>query len=392
MTLYDLTMWANVPQLIKDEEYAKSKGVMIKQQEDLFIIRYKKYNLTDKNCTTLGLFRSIITDGKSLICFSPPKSMHYLNFTETFDKKEYRLEEFIEGTMINCFWWKGDWGIATRGNIGAESAFYQDINTSFKIMFLEAMKECNLTFDSLDKNYSYSFVLQHPSNRIVVPFSRPHLVLIAKYKMIDSWCAQEVITLSPPAGTHITVPKQYDVCSGKTLEEAIKPYTNTQTHYTVLGVMIKHPSGVRCKIRNPTYEKVRHLKGNSPKIQFQYYNLYQSGKIKDFLHYYPEYKQTFWNFRLELLKWTQELGTLYRNYYIHKTIQEKDIPYPFRPHVWALHDIYRLELRAKNMSVNKQVVIDYIHNLPPSRIMYAINYPLRQKEKDDIMGISQSIN
>ena len=48
MTLYDLTMWANVPQLIKDEEYAKSKGVMIKQQEDLFNIRYKKYNLTDK--------------------------------------------------------------------------------------------------------------------------------------------------------------------------------------------------------------------------------------------------------------------------------------------------------------------------------------------------------
>ena len=43
------------------------------------------------------------------------------------------------------------------------------------------------------------------------------------------------------------------------------------TNYNTLGfVLINKVTGERAKIRNPVYEQVRQLRGNQPKLQFQY--------------------------------------------------------------------------------------------------------------------------
>ena len=398
MTLYDITTYADISQVINDTNYAKSKGLIIKKQDDLYIIKYNKNYLRGKNIYTLGLFRSVITDGKKLIAFSPPKSIPSTHFMERFPLgKNCLLEEFVEGTMINCFYHNQKWKITTRWNIGAKSAFYKNdcCILSFHDMFKEAMKECNLSFDKMDKKYSYSFVLQHPKNRIVVPFTKPHLVLISIYKL-NGWCAEEQENMKI-ANCNISYPLRYSKESGpeSSWQEAVKPFTNINTDYMILGVMLKHSSGVRSKIRNPIYEKVRALKGNSPKIQFQYYHLYQLGHIKEFIQYFPEHKNAFWQYRKELFEWTEELYSLYKECFIFKNIAIKDTPYPFRPHIWALHDIYLSRLREQKESITKKIVINYIYNIPPARLMYAINYPVRQKEKDDVKGIvqnSQNVN
>ena len=75
--------------------------------------------------------------------------------------------------------------------------------------------------------------------------------------------------------------------------------------YRITGTNIYNPStGLRSKLRNPTYEYVRRLKGNSPKIQFQYYSFRQVGKVGEFLKYYKEYRTTFTQLRNDLHKWT----------------------------------------------------------------------------------------
>ena len=50
------------------------------------------------------------------------------------------------------------------------------------------------------------------------------------------------------------------------------------------------------------YEKIKMLKGNTPKIQFHYYYLRQNGLVKDFLQYYSEYKDEFRVLRNDLHK------------------------------------------------------------------------------------------
>ena len=377
MTHYDLSTYANISHVISDNEYAKNKGLSVKKQGDYYIIKYNKYLL--KNNNLLGLFRSIITDGNTLLAFSPPKSVCATSFIKQFPVDGAKLEEFVEGTMINCFYHNNKWNIATRWNIGAENSFYKNNNSlTFREMFLEAMTECNLSFDQLDRRHCYSFVLQHPQNRIVVRFLKPCLVIIGVYKCTE-WCAEEVSS----HGLCIRAPKVYPLSPHQTWEELLKPFKGLEMDYTILGIIIKH-SGCRSKIRNANYEKVKYLKGNSPKIQFQYYNLYQQGSVKEFLKYFPEYKQSFWHFREELCKWTDTLYQLYKDCYIHKKISQSDVPYVFRPHIWTLHNIYMLQLRENKLFINKKKVIEYIKQLAPARLMYAINYPLRKSAEDKV--------
>ena len=54
-------------------------------------------------------------------------------------------------------------------------------NNTFRYMFLQACNKVGLDFDLLNKKFSYSFVLQHPDNRIVVPFNEMKLYLINIY-------------------------------------------------------------------------------------------------------------------------------------------------------------------------------------------------------------------
>ena len=50
-------------------------------------------------------------------------------------------------------------------------------------MFLDAMNHCGLEFGFLDPGVMYSFVLQHPENRIVIPIISPKIYLVAAYKI-----------------------------------------------------------------------------------------------------------------------------------------------------------------------------------------------------------------
>ena len=191
MAKYNLQTYVDIPQLVEDQKYAKTKGLKVKKQGELYIIKYDKRFLHEKNLDTLGLFRSIITDGKKLISFSPPKSVPYQLFSSHHTPENSIIEEFVEGTMINYFYHDNKWVLATRWNIGANTRYYQDQKQTFKEMFDSAVLEKSIPLDTLDKTKSYSFVLQHPNNRIVVPFIKPNLVLVAVYEL-NGWTAKEV--------------------------------------------------------------------------------------------------------------------------------------------------------------------------------------------------------
>ena len=152
------------------------------------VIRYNKNILNENIIPTYGLYRSIIVNElKHVVSFAPPKSIPSDRFITKYPNINHDLvaEEFVEGTMINVFWdatseLNGNWEITTRNTVGAESSFYKYPGSkTFRTMFLEALKENNLHLDLLNRDLCYSFVLQHPENRIVVPFDKPQLYLIA---------------------------------------------------------------------------------------------------------------------------------------------------------------------------------------------------------------------
>ena len=350
-----------------------------------YLIKYKKPQLNATNYKTLGLFRSVITDGKIILSFAPPKSLPQDIFTAESLPEDRIYQEFCEGTMINMYYdsYTNEWEIATRSNIGARCKFYNPkSNQTFRRMFLDAFTKQQFEFHDFDRNNCYSFVLQHPENRIVIPYTVPKIVLTNVYRcslqqvqeiMPDKWLNFAPPIPQPP---QLVPCKYYEAVSLQSLDRAFSQ--SKVIDYTKQGAIIRdRKHGTRCKIRNPHYEYVRHLRGNNPKLQYQYYYLRKNGQVKKYLMYYPEDLDTFTKFRDQMHNWTLNLHRNYIGCYIQKERPLREYPFEYRSHMYKLHDYYRNILRDEGNAVTRRIVINYVNELPPNHLMASINYPLR---------------
>jgi len=332
--------------------------------------RYDKKALSPETVSTYGLCRSVITDAdNNIVAFSPPKSLPFDDFVAKHpDMSRIIATEFVEGTMINAFWSKGNWEIASRSNVGATNGFA----ITFHDMFFDAANASNLDLYTLPKEFSYSFVLQHPENRIVVPFLRPQLYLIAVYSYHQGGIVKshDLSDFSEFNNTDVKVPATYALTSYEDFAEKTKTLD-----YTYLGVMLTNPAtGERTKIRNPSYEKVRHLKGNHPKLQYQYLCLRKAGKISQYLHYYPENGQQFAGFRDKVHEFTRKLRDNYISCYIRKERPLMEYSDEYRTHMYGLHQIYKNNLKPNGKILVFEDVVNFVNELHPNLLMHSLNY------------------
>ena len=360
------------------------------------VIKYKKNDLTPDNIDTLGKYRSLILKNDNLVCFSPHKSISFDTYKERYPEPEKSgdsnvAEEFIEGTMINIFFDKtigddGDWEISTKSNVGGRSVFFREGKVShdqtFRYMFLEAAGNANLSFDSLSKDYCYSFVLQHPKNRIVVPFSETKLYLIACYAINDaSSCVTEVSRSDMEENVKgvgdIHFPKQF---SFTTYDELVNNWASDDVDYKIMGVVVKNSvTGDRTKIRNPNYERVRALRGNHAKLQYQYLVLRKDRNVSNYIKYFSEASPTFKTYRDQVHSFTDELFSKYVDCYIKKMKPLKEYSPQYKTHMFNLHKIYINELKDDRKKITRQKVIEYVNNLHPAKLMFSLNYNMNKR-------------
>ena len=365
------------------------------------VVRYEKNTLTIDMRNIYGLCRSIvINSNNNIVCFAPPKSVSCETFMNKYPEKKDNIiaEEFVDGTMINVFWdssvgLSGGWEITTRNTVGGTSSFYKSQHSkTFRDMFMEAVKENNLVLEQLNPLYCYSFVLQHPENRIVVPFKKPQLYLVAIYSIdntdpnninVSSININELKSFTW-CNTSIKFPETYIWDNYTNL---INNYASMNTPYNIQGVVIYNTTtGERTKIRNPVYEQVRSLRGNQPKLQYQYLCLRKEGKVSDYLKYYPENKRDFSNFRDNVHLFTNTLFSNYIACYVKKEKPLLEFSAQYRTHMFNIHQIYMNELKEKQLFVTNTVVIKYVNNLHSSLLMYCLNYQMRKRNVDNIIA------
>ena len=368
---------------------------------DYKVITYDKNILTRDLIPTYGLCRSIILDrNHKIISYAPPKSVPSDSFIQQYSLQDSHIiaEEFVEGTMINVFWdatigVTGAWEIATRNTVGATSCFFKTKNSkTFRTMFLEACKENHLVLDDLNKEYCYSFVMHHPENRIVVPFKQSKVYLVAVYLIEHS---EEITIYSMPLDkitdeikqhlgiekSQVLFPNKYD--DVPSYSALINKYASMNTPYDILGVVIYNKkTGERTKIRNPVYEQVRQLRGNQPKLQYQYLTLRNQGKIADFLKYFSENKKDFSEFRDQVHLFTNTLFSNYLSCYIKKEKPLIEFSQQYRTHMFHLHKKYLDELRENKLFITSKIVKKYVNEMHPALLMYSLNYPLRKRNVD----------
>ena len=364
------------------------------------VIRYDKDILVYDLIQTYGLCRSVILNSQNIVVsFAPPKSIQSDRFIKNYNDNFNGIvaEEFVEGTMINVFWdpsigLTGGWEIATRNTPGATSSFFKGTsNKTFRDMFLEAAQQHNLVLHMLNPAYCYSFVLQHPDNRIVVPFKIPKLYLVAIYSInqmdnnifVDSFEPRQLVKdIFEINNVTIEFPEVYKF---STYSELIEKYASMNTSYDIVGVVLHNRiTGERAKIRNPVYEQVRNLRGNQPKLQYQYLCLRKEGKVSDFLKFYPENKKYFSGFRDQVHLFTNTLFDNYKKCYVKKEKPLKEFSDQYRTHMFHIHQIYLSDLREKNMFVTNTIVQKYVNEMHPTLLMYCLNFQMRKRNVDTI--------
>lgn len=380
----------------RNEKYYNIKNYSTKSKQEYQILRYNKDFLTCDLTDSYGLLRSVIVSNKQVICFSPPKSIRAELFMNNNPSQNNNViaEDFIEGTMINVFFDNnygvgGGWQISTRNTVGAEVSFYKSTNKTFSDMFKEAFTNSKLDFKALNPFFCYSFVLQHPDNRIVVPIKHTALYLVAVYEITSN--EKQIYVVEKDMRdvrryglweqTNIIFPERYQFTN---YSELIEKFSSANTPYDCVGVMVKNRNtGERSKFRNPIYEEVRQLKGNQPKLMYHYLCLRRSGQLPRFLSFYPETKKDMSQYRDMVHMFTE---TLHKNYIACYVKREKpliEFPSQYRTHMFKLHEIFNSELREKKLCVTNTVVIGYINKLQPSLLMHCLNYNLRKKFIDD---------
>ena len=383
-----LTEHVDIQKLLTDVEnsYANQKGLIVKKCDGLSIIKYNKSYLTNDNVSSLGLFRSVIMDQNGrILSFSPPKSIPFRKFIVENDFTNCILEPLIEGTMINVFWDYSidDWNISTKSTVGARCIFNIEDGKTFRYMFLDVMNNIGLEFEHLNPQFVYSFVMKHPLNRIVVPVDICSLTLIAVYSIKNNEVdvIEDLTNFKHNSFDILTSYK--DDNHHVDFNDVFEHFSTNNMPYTFQGIVIKNTlTGERTKIRNNNYERVRHLKGNTPKMQYHYYYLRQNGLVKEFLKYYPEYRDKFSEHRVTLHRWT---NTLYQNYvdcFIKKTKPLREYPYNFKTHMYKLHELYLNKYMPEKKYVTRNVVIEYVNTLPPPRLMYSVNHIFKEHDLD----------
>jgi len=379
------------------------------------IIKYDKqaFGLVQEDYETIGLLRSIVVDDTGrIVAYSPPKCLY---ITEQREKSfndnnimtvpsdsttnEWCAEEFVEGTMINMFYSKTEageaWEIATKSTVGGNVVFYSPKNPkdmveirdkdTFRNMFFETCAKLGFKYEELPKEFMYTFVLQHPKNRIVLPINDASIYIIGVYSInndtLDITQLNTAGFVETYGGGVILRPKQL-FADNYTVEGFKSEYASMNSSYNMMGVVFCNMvSGERMKVRNPMYEMVKNMKGVEQKLQLQYLTLRHGGRVAEYLKTYPEYKGDFAVFRSQLHGFTRSLHQNYLDCFVLKKRAFSEFPQQYKKFMSGLHKKYLEELRENKGSVTFNYVVEFVNTQNPMFLMYSLNYVVREHKK-----------
>jgi hypothetical protein len=407
-----ITYTLNYQDTYKKSNFKKKCYPILNGQYDVICYEKGFVCFDDVNAS---LYRSVIvnTGKQQVCCFSPPKSVsmdHFLRDTWNVDTDvssdtipdDVMVNEIIEGSMINL-WYDHtiqSWEISTKTSIGGDYVYYRsslsdgaDIepanlsvdeagfigNKTYRQMFLEAITKEFVDLNDLfqwPKNHSYSFVLQHPQNKLVIPVNQPRLYLIAVYeldgitvKVVPSKTYMSWDCLKQP---WIFYPTTFS-WTGLKYSDLIRTYSTIQGSSDIVGVMCTNTvTGMRTKIINTVYIELKEIRGMNTNLFYLFLTLRFMDKIDHYLNIFPWYTNAFAKYRSLLQKWVDNILISYKARYVKRT--GEIISHRYMPHVYKLHHSIYLPSIASGTKciITKQIIMNYLQQFTPTELFHTI--------------------
>lgn len=334
------------------------------------IIRYVK-GTSDLRTPELGVgfFRSIVWDmaANKPLCVAPPKARETAVPVGT---NLAATEDFVDGFMVNA--WVSSTGalqVATRTTIGGDNRFYG--TKTFGEMFDEALAASPLKSreglaSALDSGNFASFCVQHPEHRVVAKIASPALYVIHVGSVTPTGSVQisERAVNWPQALGRLQV--QSFPLRRFSSEQEIKDLlmrTAVQRGWRWQGLVFKDGAGGRWRLRSPTYQKLRDLRGGEAAPVDRFLRLRAAGQVKEYLTHYGEDRTIFWDYEQRLRARTVDVLRAYGDVHKAHAIPFVKLPEAYQPAVFRLHAEYLNQLRPKGAKVRLQNVIEVINEM-----------------------------
>jgi len=234
-----------------------------------------------------------------------------------------------------------------------------------------------LTEVDLDTSVAYSWVLQHPEERIVAaaPYGIARLFLIQ---------ATGEASATDNIGARLQPFRPAVYPSLKSLED-VKEFVFSQGRRLgaqFQGVCLK-TKDARYKLRTNEYDEARLLRGNQAKRPYLWLERWSEGRLGQYLRLYPEEACDAETVVGQFKDATQELHALYLQVYRQKTMPLGQAPQKYRKLLWDLHQTgggaYFPNARA---FMNKQET---------ARKLWVVNYEVRFGARADVGSVTPQV-
>lgn len=406
-----------------------------------------------------AMYNSVIVDASTheVYAFSPPKSASLDTFIQTVsggtgenkdrpivDLQRTVVTEVVEGTMVNLWYDRRakKWEISTKTAVGGGYTYVRDHKMddvdpfkhatgtfscvpgymNFLQMFVEALvmssepgvgKEAHDTTFSCEtysghlnqllnqwrwsKRYCYSFVLQHPHNRLVLNVTVPRVALVAVYRkqeerrprrqakhnvvieavdprIFKDWeCFRHAVGVFFP-----TMP--YSGCESLTYADLLRPYYSIHSQIDQVGhgiMLYDTVTGIRAKVTSAVYKEYKEKCGIPSNLLFQYACLNHTGKVDTFLQYFPFYSAAFDTYKNI---YHSLMFNLYESYVLrYRMSASTPISPRFLPHVdYLYYHVYLPEKTAakkrgaRPLGITLTKIREYLDGLHPTLLFQAM--------------------
>ena len=339
--------------------------LIIRDTDDAaYAMIYYDKKTSNMTAPTTEWFRSVIWNKATNhpVCVSPPRGR---KFSAAIDANitDFMVEDFVDGVMINMFHDGQGWRLATRTQYGATGHFYG--LRSFATLFHEAAMAHGLGATTvLDTSICYSWILQHPEERIVVPCSYgiPYIFNVGCWRIHADASIEAVRTLP------LQAPLTHNITTLEDIRDRVAIF-GKRHGYKWQGFVLKTADGVRYKIRSREYDAARELRGNQANRPFTWLERWTSGSLAEYLKVYPEEQHQAQAVVDAFKMLTQETYNWYQRIYKAREVPLGQAPRKFRKLLWDAHTAgkgaYFANLR------------DFMNGLDTARKLWLVNFEAR---------------
>lgn len=200
--------------------------------------------------------------------------------TEDIDWETASVFQKLDGTLIIMFHYNNEWLVATKGSPDA-SGQVGDFNFTFSELAWDTFNKEGYSTDQLYKNCTYCWELTSPYNKVVVPYCKPELTLLA---VRDNNTFKESSSLE---FCQFRTVESYPLHSWKGILSSLEKLSGQHNE----GYVVCDANFNRVKVKHPGWAALAHMKDGLTKRRIL--ELIRTGEDEEFLLYFEEFQTLF---------------------------------------------------------------------------------------------------